>query len=80
MIGRGKRALGYSNDISDYAARVAPDGFAVEDFGLGDNLMIACGLSEGGFPLLRATALAADPMLDFAGFEACLRLLRAQSG
>jgi hypothetical protein len=70
MIGRGKRALCYSNNVGDHAARVASDGMAVEQFGLG----------EGGFPLLRAPALAVDPMLDFAGFEACLRLLRAQSG
>jgi nucleoside 2-deoxyribosyltransferase len=77
MIGRGKRALAYSNDPRDLAARVAPDGLAVEDFGLAENLMLACGLSEGGFPLLRATAPVADPMLDFTAFEACLRLLKA---
>jgi nucleoside 2-deoxyribosyltransferase len=76
MIGRGKRALGYSNDPRDLAARVAPDGLAVEDFGEADNLMLACGLSEGGFPLLRGPALMADPMLDFSMFEACLRALR----
>jgi nucleoside 2-deoxyribosyltransferase len=75
MIGRGKRALGYSNDPRDLAARVAPDGLAVEDFGEADNLMLACGLSEGGFPLLRGPALTADPMLDFSMFEACLQAL-----
>jgi nucleoside 2-deoxyribosyltransferase len=77
MIGRGKRALGYSNDPRDLAARVAPDGLAVEDFGEADNLMLACGLSEGGFPMLRGPALHADPMLDFSMFEACLRTLAA---
>lgn len=74
MIGRGKRALGYSNDARDLVARVAPDGLAVEDFGEADNLMLACGLSEGGFPLLRHAG--ADPLTDLTGFEGCLRLLR----
>lgn len=77
MIGHGKRALGYSNDPRDLAARVAPDGLAVEDFCLFDNLMLACGLSEGGFPLLRGPALVTDPMLDFSMLEACLRALAA---
>ena len=77
MIGRGKRALGYSTDARDLAARVTPDGLAVEDFGLADNLMIACGLAEGGFPLLRHASTAADPMLDLTAFEACLRALQS---
>ncbi len=74
MIGHGKHALGYSNDARDLAARVAPDGLAVEDFRLCDNLMLACGLAEGGFPVVRHQA--ADPMRDLTAFEACLRLLR----
>lgn len=73
MIGRGKRALGYTNDLRDLAPRVAPDGMAVEQFGLADNLMIACGLGEGGFPLLRVAGT--DPWRDLTGFEQCLLLL-----
>jgi nucleoside 2-deoxyribosyltransferase len=74
MIARGKRALGYTHDLRDLAPRVTPDGLAVERFGLADNLMIACGLSEGGFPLLRLAA--ADPWRDLGGLERCLLLLR----
>ena len=77
MISRGKRALGYSNEPRDLLPRVAPDGLAIEDFALFDNLMLACGLSEGGFPVLRAATLAADPWQDFSAFEACLRKLKA---
>ena len=77
MIGHGKLALGYTNDPRDFAGRVTPDGMAVEAFGLADNLMLDCGLSEGGFPVIRGTRLVADPMLDYAGLEACLRRLRA---
>lgn len=42
----GKPILLYSADPRPFAARVAPDGIAVEDFGLIDNLMIACAAAD----------------------------------
>lgn len=40
MFARGKPVFGYSNDARPYNVRVIPDGMAIEDFGLFDNLMI----------------------------------------
>jgi nucleoside 2-deoxyribosyltransferase len=92
MIGRGKHALGYTNDPSSYLDRVATlaplradaqgrpcdaDGLIVEDFGGADNLMITEGLATGGLALVVVTAPTVDPLRDLSGFESCLKLLMA---
>src|SRR5947207_5124801 len=65
MAGRGRFCLGYSNDPSPYAERVATfrtvnsdggglidgEGLTVEDFGLSDNLMLAHALDLHGAAL-----------------------------
>ncbi len=48
MRALGRPVVAWSEEVRDYAARVAPDGLLVEDFGLADNLML-----EGGARLLR---------------------------
>jgi nucleoside 2-deoxyribosyltransferase len=91
MIGAGRRAAGYSNDVAAFEARtqravaaaydparrgfVDADGMAVEAFGLADNLMIDRALHELG----SAPVLhdTRDRWRDLAGFEACLRLLQS---
>lgn len=41
-VASGIPVVGYTQDPSDYKERVGPDGLDVEDFGLADNLMLAC--------------------------------------
>ena len=41
----GKPVVGYTTDPRVYGERVTPDGWEIEDFGLADNLMIACALT-----------------------------------
>ncbi len=88
MAGRGKRCLGYSNDPSIYADRVArlgrvtdtPDGrridslgLTVENFGLCDNLMMMHALDLHGCALVTPRQPPADIWHDLASFEACVR-------
>jgi nucleoside 2-deoxyribosyltransferase len=89
MAGRGKLCLGYSNDPSSYAERVAragrvthlPDGrqidsqgLTVEDFGLSDNLMMMHALDLHGCRLVTLRRAPDDIWHDLASFEACVRL------
>jgi nucleoside 2-deoxyribosyltransferase len=88
MAGRGKLCLGYSNDPSAYVDRVrrftdvvARDGrlvdaagLTVEDFGLGDNLMMIHALDLHGCELVTPPHAPADIWHDLAAFESCLRL------
>jgi nucleoside 2-deoxyribosyltransferase len=88
MAGRGKLCLGYSNDPSCYADRVRkfPDvrshdgrlvdalGLTIEDFGLGDNLMMIHALDLHGCALVTPKLPPADLWHDLAAFEACVRL------
>lgn len=90
MAGRNKLCLGYSNDPSHYADRVARiagleeqadgrivdgGGFTVENFDQADNLMIVHTLYIHGYPLVRPQKTPADIWRDLSSFEACLRLL-----
>jgi len=89
----GKPVFGYSNAPDDYASRVRatpPHAVAawcaetraadIEDFGLGENLMIAVAALETGGRLLTGGA-AADRMLsDLAAFRDCLAFARARLG
>jgi nucleoside 2-deoxyribosyltransferase len=88
MAARGKLCLGYSNDPSLYAERVAGftelktrDGrlidaqeLTVENFGLADNLMMIHALDLYGCPLLVPRQAAEDIWHDLTSFEACARL------
>lgn len=76
----GRPVFGYACAPSDYAARVRAmpgaggqrdrDGLLIEDFGLCDNLMIACGIeASGGFVI---TGGAGDPWTDLSVFERCI--------
>jgi nucleoside 2-deoxyribosyltransferase len=94
MAGRGKFCLGYSNDPSPYAERLAryievtsndgwlidADGLTVENFGLADNLMMMHALDLHGCALVTPRQAAADIWHDLSSFEACVRLAqRARS-
>ncbi|HVX79191.1 MAG TPA: nucleoside 2-deoxyribosyltransferase [Bradyrhizobium sp.] len=89
MAGRGRLCLGYSNDPTSYADRVAradrvshlPDGrlvdsqgLTVEDFRLSDNLMMMHALDLHGCRLVTPQQAPADIWHDLASFEACVRL------
>ena len=84
MFAQGKPVYGYSSTPADYRTRVealigvaqrdarvwAGDRMAVEDFGLGDNLMLdrAIARSGGGIMARRAD----DDVAAFTAFRACL--------
>jgi nucleoside 2-deoxyribosyltransferase len=89
MAGRGKLCLGYSNDPTIYAERVAragrvthlsdgqqvdPEGLMVEDFGLSDNLMMMHALDLHGCGLVTPQQALDDIWHDLASFETCVRL------
>jgi nucleoside 2-deoxyribosyltransferase len=88
MAARGKLCLGYSNDSSLYAERVArftelktgdgrltdAQGLTVENFGLADNLMMIHALDLYGCPLVAAEQPAEDIWHDLTSFETCVRL------
>jgi nucleoside 2-deoxyribosyltransferase len=89
MAGRGKLCLGYSNDPTIYADRVArtdrvihlsdgrlvdAQGLTVEDFRLSDNLMMMHALDLHGYRLLTPRQAPDDIWHDLASFEACVRL------
>lgn len=66
MIALGRAVAGFSVCDTPYHDRVRAgadhdrNGAAIEPFGLGDNLMIDCGLLAAGGDLFRGTALYAD--------------------
>ncbi len=89
MAGRGKLCLGYCNDPTLYAERVARftkvtatadkhlidrDGLTVENFGLPDNLMMIHALDLHGRPLVMPRKRPDDIWHDLTAFEACVRL------
>ncbi|HEV7600482.1 MAG TPA: nucleoside 2-deoxyribosyltransferase [Bradyrhizobium sp.] len=93
MAGCGKLCLGYSNDPSLYAERVAKStavkksrkqhlidaaGLTVENFGLADNLMIVHALDLYGCPLVVPRQPPEDIWHDLSSFEACVRLAAEQ--
>jgi nucleoside 2-deoxyribosyltransferase len=92
MAGRGKLCLGYSNDPSFYAGRVArctdlktgdgrlidAQGLTVENFGLADNLMMIHALDRHGCALVAPRQPAKDIWHDLESFEACVRLAAAR--
>ena len=75
----GRPVFGYACKAGDYASRVRAmpgggmerdaDGLAIEDYGLFENLMIACGIeASGGFIMAEPVS---DPWLDLGVFERC---------
>jgi nucleoside 2-deoxyribosyltransferase len=88
MAGRGKLCLGYSNDPSLYAERVArfsdlkngdgrltdAQGLTVENFRLADNLMMIHALDLHGCPLVSPRQAPEDIWHDLVSFETCVRL------
>jgi nucleoside 2-deoxyribosyltransferase len=57
----------------------APDGFAVEDFGLVDNLMIIEAILESVTDVILPHSPPKDPWRDLPAFEECLRRLTADA-
>ena len=92
MAGCGKLCLGYSNDPSLYAERVAKftdikkrgkrlidaANLTVENFGLADNLMMIHALDLHGCPLVVPRTAPADIWHDLTSFEACVGLAAAR--
>jgi nucleoside 2-deoxyribosyltransferase len=88
MFALGKPVYGYSNDARVYAERVRNprgpatvgwehDDYTVEDFGLGDNLMIGRAIAESGGVLTCVHARAGEEALAaLPAFEACLDAVR----
>jgi nucleoside 2-deoxyribosyltransferase len=88
MAGCGKLCLGYANDPSLHAERVARfselktsdgrltdvHGLTVENFGLVDNLMMIHALDLHGCPLVVPRQAAEDIWHDLTSFETCVRL------
>lgn len=84
MAAQSKPVFGYAGKSATYLDRVEQrqgklterdgcrldqDGYAVEDFGLGDNLMIVRAIEEAGGVL---SAIDEDCLAAFQAFEACL--------
>jgi len=85
MIGQGKPAVGFTVDGRRYferAGNVPEDerGHVIEDFDLGDNLMIECGLKESGGALVNNGGERSDSFFSGALFEQCVALLARQVG
>ena len=98
MAGLGKLCLAYSNDPSSYVSRVTAisaqplaarplidnEGMLIENFGLGDNLMIIHALEVHGRSLVTPRHPPKELWGDLTAFEACVRIaadhaLRASS-
>ena len=90
MFALGKRVHGYASRGGAYAERVAKHygplarsggrlwdstGFAVEDFGLGENLMIVRALVEMGGQLTVVEEEGPEALAAFRAFEVCLKTL-----
>jgi nucleoside 2-deoxyribosyltransferase len=69
----GLPVFGYTSAAGDYATRVrllGSDGLMVEDFGLAENLMIACAVEESGGMIISVPA--DDPWRDLDAFADCV--------
>lgn len=94
MFASGKAVHGYSSVSTAYRARVGPgleslaaprdgNGYAIENFGLTDNLMIVRAILEAGGELtsIEENAGAADSasLAAFRAFRACLEAVSART-
>jgi nucleoside 2-deoxyribosyltransferase len=98
MFSSNKSVYGYTSDPRSYLDRVAAtfratdagggprdrDAFAVENFGLCDNLMIAAAIEEAGggvSAIAEPRSGARGPSLAaFTAFEACLEIMSVRHG
>lgn len=82
MRALGRMVFGWSNAALDFAGRtrafcgvdgsIDESGLLIEDFALGDNLMIAGAIVASGGVFVRRDVPAADIWTDLAAFETCL--------
>lgn len=96
MFALGKRVFGYTSSTADYLQRVPvvfnpaagpdarpcdPDGYAVENFGLGDNLMVVQAIRDSGGTIAvvpeQAGRAGCEPLAAFEAFRACLEIIRS---
>jgi nucleoside 2-deoxyribosyltransferase len=91
LFALGKRAFGYSSSTADYLQRVPavfdpaaepntrpcdPNGYAVENFGLSDNLMVVQAIRDSGGTIAVAPEKAGgEPLAAFEAFRACLEII-----
>ncbi|MBB5321939.1 nucleoside 2-deoxyribosyltransferase [Marinobacter oulmenensis] len=80
MTGQGKPAVGFTMDHRDYRERAGgtdrdSEGHTIEDFGLRDNLMIECGLSESGGSLFVAEQKGCHRYFSTAVFRQCVQAI-----
>jgi len=98
MFASGKPVYGYTSATATYRDRVAVDcdhlverngqiwdrdGLAVENFGLGDNLMIARAIADSGGILTAAkeeTDQSRTSLASFTAFRDCLEAMRQRVG
>jgi nucleoside 2-deoxyribosyltransferase len=99
LFASGKPVYGYTSAAATYRDRMAGvrgplvkqnghlrdrDGFAVENFGLGDNLMIACAIKDSGGAIVAVEENPDDPkgarLAAFQAFKACLEMIRERRG
>jgi nucleoside 2-deoxyribosyltransferase len=74
MVGRRKLVAAlYHQRVESGAAGADPSGYAIEQFGLGDNLMIDCSITDSGGVI---TAVAEDHLAAMAAFRQALMALR----
>jgi nucleoside 2-deoxyribosyltransferase len=73
MHGRGKPVFGYTNVASNYAERVIPDGFMLEDFGLVDNLMVEGPIHKSGAIVVRTNVPPDEVYTSLEGFTRCVK-------
>jgi len=85
MRALGRPVFGYTNVVTDYAARSEdfrrrgiprgdgdrPD-IQIEDFDHPENLMIACAVEASGGHIVRTAVQPGKEIEDLQGFEACL--------
>lgn len=88
MAARGRPVWGYSHDIRDHRTRAVDllagcrndqgvwrdgDGLEIEDFGLGENLMVAMGLpASGGGDLVTRAVAPSQRWTDLTAFASCV--------
>jgi nucleoside 2-deoxyribosyltransferase len=98
MFSKDKLVYGYTSDTRIYLDRVAAtfratdagggprdrDTFAVENFGLCDNLMVVAAIEEAGGAVCAAaeprSGATAPSLAAFTAFEACIEIIRERVG
>ncbi len=87
MRALGRPVFGWSNTAADFASRTRAfcgvvgerdgHGMQIEDFGLGDNLMIDGAIIASGGVFIRHACASAEIWTDLTALESCLRQLTA---